>query len=121
MARRRWTTITPFGFWMDAVAAGVATATTLSVRLPQIAAGTMTSAEATRMVGEKMAAAGEGFAAGSAAAARIAGKRLVRPAPHRAFHDVSEIAEAASRPARRRVELNAARLSKSRRGRTDHA
>ncbi|WP_237480023.1 hypothetical protein [Lichenibacterium dinghuense] len=112
MARRRRTAATPFGLWADAMATGVATAVTLSVRVPQLLAGTMTAAESTRMVAEKAAAAGEGLLAGSAAAARVAARRLARLAPHRAVEDALEIAEAMSRPARRRVKANAARLSK---------
>lgn len=113
MARRRRLTMTPLTLWMDVLATGAATAATLSVRLPQLAAGTMSAAESRRMVGEKLAAAGEGLAAGSAAAARIAATRLRRPAPHRAIHDALEIVEAATGPARRRVKANAARLSKT--------
>ena len=113
MARRRRASLTFFGAWADMMATGAATAVTLSVRLPQIAAGTMTVAESARMVGEKAAAAGEGLAAGSAAAARITAKRLRRPAPHRALRDALAVAAAASGPARRRVKANAERLTRT--------
>lgn len=111
MPRRRRRTSTPLGAFAELAAAGVATAVTLSVRLPQLAAGTLSAAEATRMVAEKAAAAGEGLLAGSAVAARIAAERALRPAPHRALEDAMAVVEAASRPARRRVKANARRLS----------
>ena len=99
--------------WTDLFATGVATATTLSVRVPQLMLGSMTPAESRRMVAEKVAAATEGFVAGSAATARIVSNRMTRPAPHEAFQDVMDIAEATTRPARRRVKRNAARLTKT--------
>ena len=99
--------------WTDLVATGVATATTLSVRVPQLMLGSMSPAESRRMVAEKVEAAAEGFVAGSAATARIVSKRMTRPAPREAFHDLMEIAEATARPARRRVQRNAVRLTKT--------
>ena len=99
--------------WTDLFATGVATATTLSVRVPQLMLGSMNPAESRRMVAEKVAAAAEGFVAGSAATARVMAKRLTRPAPRDAAQDVMEIVEAAARPARRRVKANAVRLTKT--------
>ena len=99
--------------WTDLFATGVATATTLSVRVPQLMLGRMSPAESRRMVAEKVAAAAEGFVAGSAATARIVSKRMKRPAPREVFHDLMAIAEASARPARRRVKRNAVRLTKT--------
>lgn len=99
--------------WTDLLATGIDTATTLSVRVPQLMLGSMTKAESRRMVAEKVAAAAEGFVAGSAATARIVSKRMTRPAPREAFHDLMEIAAATTRPARRRVKSNAVRLTKT--------
>ena len=99
--------------WTDLFATGVATATTLSVRVPQLMLGSMSQAESRRMVTEKVAAAAEGFVAGSTATVRIMSKRMTRPAPSEAFQDVMEIAEAATRPARCRVKRNAVRLTKA--------
>ncbi len=113
MPRRSKRASTLASAWTDLVVTGFATATTLSVRVPHLMAGSMTEAESRRMVGEKVSAAAEGFVAGSVVAARIASKRLARPAPHRAFEDLLEIAEATARPARRRVKSNAVRLTKT--------
>ncbi len=99
--------------WTDLFTAGVATATTLSVRVPQLMQGSMNPAESRRMVAEKVAAVAEGFVAGSTATARIVSKRIARPAPRDAFHDLMAIAEATARPARRRVRRNAVRLTKT--------
>ena len=113
MPRRSKRGFTLASAWTDLVVTGLATATTLSVRVPQLMIGSMTEAEARRMVGEKVSAAAEGFVEGSAATARIVSKRMKRPAPRQAFRDLLEIAEAAARPARRRVKINAVRLTRT--------
>ena len=99
--------------WTDLVATGIATATTLSVRVPQLMLGSMSPGESKRMVAEKVAAAAEGLVAGSAATARIVSKRMTRPAPRETVRDLMEIGQAAARPARRRVKRNAVRLTKT--------
>ena len=113
MPRRRKKASAIPSAWTDLVATGVATATTLSVRVPQLMRGRMTESESRRMVAEKVTAAAEGWVAGSAAMARIVSKRMMRPAPREALNDAMEIAEAMMRPARRRVRSNAVRLTKS--------
>ena len=102
----------PLAFWTDVARTAAATAVTLSVRVPQLAAGRMTAAERHRMVSKKLAAAGKGAVAGAAATTRVMLRRAVRPKPLSAIADLSEIFEAASRPARRRVKANATRLTK---------
>ncbi len=114
MARHRRPSITaPLAFWTDTMLAATATVVTLSVRLPQIAAGTMTRSEAGRMVGEKLAAAAEGTAAAATAALRVSRRRGRASTPLRLAQDMIEVAEAASRPARRRVKANARRLTRT--------
>ena len=111
MLRRRKKTFALASAWTDLVVTGFATATTLSVRVPQLVLGSMTPAESRRMVTEKLTAAAEGFVAGSAATARIVAKRVTRPAPREALNDLLEIAQATTRSARRRVKSNAVRLT----------
>ena len=64
------------------------------------------------MVTEKVTAAIEGWRKGSASTARIVSARLKRRARLEAGNDLMDIAEAMTRPARRRVKSNAVRLTK---------
>ncbi len=107
MARKRKTTL--LDVWMD----GIATATTLSVRLPQLMTGTMSPAETRRMVAEKIAAAQFGWAKAASAATRVALGKPSRQPTVTAARSLS-VLDAAVGPARRTVRANAKRLTTSR-------
>lgn len=111
MARRRNAGLKVLPLWIDTLLAGVATATTLSVRLPQLATGTMSAAERRRMVAEKAAAVHEGAMAGGVALLKVASRRR-RPSPLTVLNDVVTLVDAVGRPARRTVRRNARRLTK---------
>ena len=99
--------------WMGAWFAGLDAMTTIAARLPIIAADP-TGAEARRMVSEKWVAAGQGSFAASMQLARLAMGPAVR-GPVAAAQAALGVAEAAARPARKRVRANAARLSRRKR------
>ena len=106
MPRRRKTTGLSSLF-----ADAVATATTLTVRVPQLLSGTMTRAESRRMGNEKGAAAQQGWVD----AARVAGRLILqKPKLTRtgATAGALAIVGAAIAPARRTVRANARRLGK---------
>ena len=110
MRRRRRVSRSAFALWADTLASGMATLSTLSVRLPQLATGTMSDRERHRMVAEKLLAAAEGAANGSAAMARIALRGPRMSTPLGLFGDALGVATAMSAPARRTVKANAKRL-----------
>ena len=99
-------------FWADSLHSGIATWTTLSVRVPQLVTGTMSAAETQRMVAEKLAAAVEGALAGATTATRLALRSPRRLTSSRITAQALTMLEATSKPARRRVQANARRLTK---------
>ena len=105
MARKRKTSLL-VNLWMD----GLATAATLSVRVPQLMSGTMTPAETRRMVSEKLAAAQTGWMAAATAATQAA---LAEPSssPKVLAARSLSVLDAAVRPASRTVRANAKRLT----------
>ena len=107
MARKRKTTL--LDVWLD----GIATATTLSVRVPQLMTGTMSPAETRRMVSEKISAAQVGWAKAAVAATRIALGRPSRNPTALAARSLA-VLDAAVRPASRTVRANAKRLTTTR-------
>ncbi len=111
MKRRRRLARSALTLWADTLASGMAALSTLSVRLPQIATGTMSDRETQRMVAEKVSAAAEGAAKASATMARIALRGPKVPTPLGIFSDALSVAAAMSAPARRTVKANAKRLS----------
>ena len=110
MRRRRRVSRSAFALCADTLTTGLATWFTLSIRLPQLATGTMSDRETQRMVAEKLLAAAEGAANGSAAMARIALRGSRMPTPLSLFGDGLGVATATSAPARRTVKANAKRL-----------
>jgi len=93
-----------FRLWWDNVEAGANACVTIALRLPLLASQdpTRRTAEAQRMVREKVAALAEGGRAAGRKAGRTAG---LTPS------DTLAIAEAFAGPARRRVKANAKRLA----------
>ena len=107
MERRRNTTL--LDIWMD----GIATASTLSVRVPKLLTGTLPPAETRRMVAEKIAAAQLGWVKAATAATRVALGRPSRKPAVVAARNLS-VLDAAVRPASRTVRANAKRLTRPR-------
>ena len=105
MARKRKTSLL-VNLWMD----GLATAATLSIRVPQLVAGTMSPIEKRRMVSEKIAAAQTGWVAAATAATQAALGKPSRNPKTIAARSVS-VLDAAVRPASRTVRANAKRLT----------
>lgn len=103
-------------FWFDTVQASADAMTTVAMRLPLMAASQLSgegpTREDKRMVSEKVDAAMEG-----ALDSALAGGDLLRRAmfgqlnPALFAHGMVAIADAAHRPARRRVKANALRLT----------
>lgn len=110
--KRRRSRKTHAAFLTDIVASSAATFTTLAVRVPQLMTASMSAAEYQRMVLEKVAAAAEGLAAGAAAAVKIGAGRRSRSPGHLLDAGLT-VAEAMSRPARKRVKANARRLGRT--------
>ena len=96
---------------------GLAAWTTIAMRMPEFAAETAAgrppSAETQRMVSEKLAAAAQGAIDGGMAGARLAGRMMAGRVDATALASgMLDVAEAAGRPAQRKVRANARRLTR---------
>ena len=102
-----------FGLWASTIEANTAMWTTLAVRVPTIVTGTMTKAEQSRMVAEKLEAWSESANATTASV----GQMMIDPkaafrSPAATAATLLSLSRAAADPFHRRVKANARRLKK---------
>jgi hypothetical protein len=103
----------------DSLVAGFAASVTIWHRVPVLAMGSVfptpdRTAEAVRMVSEKIDASVEGAVGAAFEASRVATRMIFRPpmTPVEASNAAARIAKAAMAPANRRVAANAKRLTR---------
>lgn len=106
-----------YRLWWESVEANSAAWTTIAMRLPHLAEslqpGATPSHETQTMIAEKVIAIAQGARDASLVTAHLAGKMLQGPiGPTEMAVNMLKVAEAATRPANRRVRANAERLTR---------